>query len=81
MIRLVRTIAEQNMARFYLIQVVPGLFGNWGLMREWGRIGHRGSVRLEWYSDEETARNASEIILESKLERGYRYVPGSEDYA
>jgi hypothetical protein len=39
MIRLVRREAAKNLARFYLIQVVPGLFENWGVMREWGRLG------------------------------------------
>lgn len=81
MIRLVRTVAKQNMARFYLIQIVPGLFGNWGLMREWGRIGYPGSVKLEWFQAEDEARRASETLLESKLERGYHYARGSADYA
>jgi predicted DNA-binding WGR domain protein len=81
MIRLVRKQPDLNMARFYLIQVVPGLFGDWAVLREWGRIGRPGTVRKEWYPDEIEARKASDVILEKKLDRGYRYCPGSVDYA
>jgi predicted DNA-binding WGR domain protein len=81
MIRLIRKEAPENMARFYLIQIVPGLFGEWGVLREWGRIGRPGCVRNDWYPDQEAARQASDTILEKKLLRGYRYAPGSSDDA
>jgi predicted DNA-binding WGR domain protein len=29
----------QKMARFYRMAVMPNLFGEWTLYREWGRIG------------------------------------------
>jgi predicted DNA-binding WGR domain protein len=81
MIRLIRKQAHENMARFYLIQVVPSLFGEWGVLREWGRIGRPGCVRKDWYLDETAARKASDMLLEKKLLRGYRYAPGSSDDA
>jgi predicted DNA-binding WGR domain protein len=81
MIRLIRKQASENMARFYLIQIVPGLFGEWGVLREWGRVGRPGTVRKDWYPDEKAAQQASSIILEKKLSRGYRYAPGSSDDA
>ena len=30
---------DRNMARFYTMSVQPTLFGEWALLREWGRIG------------------------------------------
>lgn len=71
MIRLTKKHPPQNVFRFYLIQVVPGLFGQWGVLREWGRIGQPGTVRKDWYGDEAQARTASEKILSQKLQRGY----------
>ena len=38
-----RIDAAQNMARFYLLDVQPDLFGGWSLIREWGRIGRAGA--------------------------------------
>jgi len=81
MIRLIRKETEKNLARFYLIQIVPGLFGNWGLMREWGRIGKSGTNRTDWFNDKPSAHKAAEELLENKFHRGYRYAPGSSDEA
>jgi hypothetical protein len=39
---LTRTDPARNMNRFYVVQVMPNLFGHWTVMREWGR---RGSPR------------------------------------
>jgi predicted DNA-binding WGR domain protein len=38
----------RKMLRFYVLQVAPNLFGEWCLLRVWGRIGRRdGLVRDE----------------------------------
>jgi predicted DNA-binding WGR domain protein len=34
------------MARFYALHSAPTLFGGWDLVREWGRIGSPGTLRL-----------------------------------
>jgi predicted DNA-binding WGR domain protein len=81
MIRLVRKEIDKNLARFYLIQIVPGLFGNWGVMREWGRIGKAGTARTDWFNDKKSAHKASDELLENKLKRGYRYAKGSSGLA
>ena len=49
--RLTRTDPEANLARYYRMQIVRGLFGNWGLVREWGRIGTPGRVRTHTLAD------------------------------
>jgi len=43
---LTRSNASQNVHRFYRIEVMPGLWGDWALVREWSRIGQPGQVRL-----------------------------------
>lgn len=71
MIRLTKAIPERNMARFYLIQVVPGLFGQWGVLREWGRLGCTGTVRQDWHASEAEAHQAAQALLKAKQKRGY----------
>ncbi len=71
MIRLIKKDPSHNVFRFYLIQIVPGLFGQWGVLREWGRIGQPGTVRKDWYEDETQAQIASDKVLNQKLKRGY----------
>lgn len=79
MIRLFKKDPAHNVFRFYLIQIVPGLFGQWGVLREWGRIGQPGTVRKDWYEDEAQARIALDKILNQKLKRGYSQ--GETSYA
>ncbi|WP_281253005.1 WGR domain-containing protein [Monaibacterium marinum] len=38
---------SQNARRFYRMKIVPGLFGDWGLVREWGRIGRCERIGLQ----------------------------------
>jgi predicted DNA-binding WGR domain protein len=71
-INLVRVEQNRNVARFYKLDVQPTLFGEWSLVREWGRIGRPGTVFIEMHR----TRGAADIALISKwLEkrrRGYR---------
>src|SRR5215469_14361708 len=39
----------RNINRFYIVQVMPSLFGDWTVMREWGRRGSPGTMRLDSY--------------------------------
>ncbi|ETX26525.1 WGR domain-containing protein [Roseivivax isoporae] len=55
---LTRIDPGEKMYRFYHLEIVPGLFGDWGLVREWGRIGWRGRMRTDWYDSEADAKNA-----------------------
>jgi hypothetical protein len=45
-LRLVRRDQERRMARFYTMHLAPTLFGGWDLVREWGRIGSPGTLRI-----------------------------------
>lgn len=66
-----KTDADANMWRFYRLSVEPGLFGDWALIREWGRIGSTGQTMETWFEDEASAVDACELLALSKRKRGY----------
>lgn len=43
---------SKNMRRFYLMTVQRDLFGGASLIREWGRVGSPGKLRVEHHRDE-----------------------------
>jgi len=43
---------EANLYRYYRMEIVPGLFGDWGLVREWGRLGRAGQSCTDWFETE-----------------------------
>jgi predicted DNA-binding WGR domain protein len=53
-----RAAAAQRMLRVYALHVAPTLFGEWTLVREWGRIGSTGTVRLDWFDSESAAQSS-----------------------
>ncbi len=65
----------QKMARFYRMAVMPNLFGEWTLYREWGRIGQGGQVRMDWFADENQAVAALVTLEAAKRQRGYWVEP------
>ena len=66
----------RNRQRFYAILVTPTLFGAWAMVREWGRIGHPGTVRETWFATETAAIQAGAAMRQRKERRGYRAVGG-----
>jgi predicted DNA-binding WGR domain protein len=72
MILLTRIDPARNMARFYALSIAPTLFGEWLLVKEWGRIGQTGTVRAA----EALARQIS-----VKRRRGYTAARGEPDNA
>lgn len=67
---------EKNLHRFYQMYVTPGIFGDWSLVREWGRVGSPGTVRKEWYESEQEAISAGQKLRESKQKKGYQAISG-----
>ena len=61
----------KNMRRFYLMTVQRDLFGGASLIREWGRIGSSGQMRVDHHSDEGLAVDALAEIMNAKRKRGY----------
>jgi len=68
---LTRIDPPNNVHRFYRLEIMLGLFGDWSLIREWGRIGQPGQVRVDWYDTEAAAKDARFDILMKKSRRGY----------
>ncbi|MDW4499331.1 WGR domain-containing protein [Sulfitobacter sp. D35] len=68
---LTRTQPDSNLYRFYSLEIVRGLFGDWGLVRNWGRIGSSGQMRTDWYETEAEAKDARFDLHMAKSKRGY----------
>ena len=73
-IYLERREPARNRQRFYAILVTRTLFGAWAMVREWGRIGHPGTVRETWFETETAAIQAGAALRQRKERRGYRAV-------
>lgn len=68
---LTKTEPEANQHRFYRMDIVRGLFGEWALVREWGRVGGGGRLRTDWFSTETDAKDARFDLLIKNAKRGY----------
>jgi predicted DNA-binding WGR domain protein len=70
-VHLRRIDSRRNMRRFYRMEVLPDLFGGVCLLREWGRIGYSGQLRLEHFNKESQAFDVFHNIEQAKLRKGY----------
>ena len=68
---LTRVDPTRNINRFYVVQVMPTLFGDWSVMREWGWRGSPGTVRLSSYRERNEAETAERRTIKRRLQRGY----------
>lgn len=62
---------DQNMARFYRIEVMGDLFGAVTVERCWGRIGARGQRHVASYPSRDEAEHHAERLIRTKARRGY----------
>lgn len=74
-IYLTRHDPARNLARFYRMLIVPDLFGNWVLLREWGRIGQGGKVKAQPFPNAGAALLALQALTRAKVKRGYNSGP------
>jgi predicted DNA-binding WGR domain protein len=70
-IYLERHDSDKNLHRFYQLHVMPSIFGDWALVREWGRVGSSGTVRKDWFDTEDEALTARQGLVEAKQKKGY----------
>jgi predicted DNA-binding WGR domain protein len=73
---LTRTDPARNIDRFYIVDVTPTLFGEWALVREWGRRGSPGTVRLSSYALLNEVETAEQRTIKRRLQRGYTAICG-----
>lgn len=69
---LTRQDPARNVARFYRMLLAPTLFGEWVLLREWGRIGSGGQVRADLYPSAGAAFLALQELTRAKKGKGYK---------
>lgn len=74
-ITLARIDPAKKMQRFYRLDIQPTLFGEYAVVREWGRIGQGGQVRSTPYPSPMEALAALDSVKRSKLKREYTIVP------
>ena len=60
------------MRRFYCIDVQPTLFGDFAVVRRWGRIGRQGQQLERWFRTEAEAHREARRWAKVKTRRGYR---------
>lgn len=71
-LHLTRIDSSCNMRRFYSLALATSLFGECGVMRQWGRIGSQGQRRTDWHASVEAAAAELERTARGKRRRGYR---------
>ena len=42
--------------KYYRMDIVQGLFGDWSLVHEWGKFGEEGQSRMDWFQTEAEAK-------------------------
>lgn len=62
----------KNMARYYRLSVVETLFGEFAMVREWGRVGRRGQSREHWCASPDEAAALLDAHRARRERRGYR---------
>lgn len=62
---------SRNMARFYALAVQSDLLAGWSLVREWGRIGRPGRVKVDPHPELAIAETAAQRLEARKRRRGY----------
>ena len=71
------TAAEVSVAasgrEIYCLQISMAVqFGDWTVLREWGRRGSPGTMRLESYQRRNEAETAEQRTIKRRLQHGYR---------
>ncbi len=73
--RFIKVDPDQSQYRWYTISWGPTLFGNWAVVRSWGRIGTDWArCKSEVFEDDDAACIEAEAQVKRRLRRGYRLV-------
>src|SRR5512132_794984 len=66
---------SRRMMRFYAIWIGPTLFGEWAMVREWGRVGSPGRLRESWFETEKIANQAGMNLKKGRRHADIRRSP------
>ena len=64
----------KNMARFYAVTVHPTHFGEWAVVRRWGRVNTDGRRAETWFDELSPALACADQHAASMRRRGYASV-------
>ena len=79
-LRLQKIDHAENERRWYVLSVQRTLFGEWAVIREWGRIGNDGGQTLtSYFATLPEALEASNALKVRKAKRGYAALPEQRD--
>ena len=71
-VRLEKINLAKHQKRFYVMNVTQTIFGEWCLIRDWGRIGSSGGQRMVDYTEtKEEAEVSLNKLSAQKCRRGY----------
>ena len=62
----------KNMDRFYELTLEPTLFGEWAVVRRWGRFHTDGRKRETWFEAPSPALEYFDRLHRQKVRRGYK---------
>ena len=68
----------KHVSRFYRLDVQPDLFGQWSLVREWGRIGSAGTLLVQSFPTQAEAEAAATHVRRLKERKGYHDIAEQE---
>ncbi len=73
-VRLEKIDSDRNQRRFYSMRICKTLFGEWCLIREWGRLGNAGGQCMTDYAaTKQEAITSLQKITQQKTKRGYGF--------
>lgn len=72
MIHLTTLNRTKTQRRFYHIEIIIGLFGQWGVQQEWGKTGQNGQLRIDWYDARDQAEAEATRLANIQVEAWYR---------
>ena len=71
MLTFLLTRPAKSEPRYYRVEVAYNLFGEYSVVREWGKTGRRGQHLLVWFSNLREACAAAEMWRRRAMRRGY----------
>lgn len=75
-IQLTSTHPKIDHRRFYTVTVCADLFGNWTVIREWGRVGRPGTLRTDCFANHALAVERARSLVNRRIRSGF--APASE---
>jgi len=58
-------------SHFYRVEIVGNLFGEFSVIREWGRVGGQARERVDLFEGLLEASHAADRVRRARLRRGY----------